>query len=159
MTDEELDRMRAYVQAAEDDAGWGRAYAQDVPELLDELERLTGALDQVANDGSLEPIERRQIATHALAGVVYAEPVPHDKLWHRLRFAEMVLDRLDAGIDGVPWREAARLSESLDGEPVTDTEPLEKRLSEALHVEVPDAVEKILVKVAPPADLGVKSTD
>lgn len=114
--------MRAYAQAAREHPTWSVAYAQDVPKLLAELERLKAALDQVANDGGLEPIERRQIARHTLAGVVYAEPVPHDRLWHRLRFAEMVLDRLNAEIDGVPWREAARLSESLDGEPGTEPE-------------------------------------
>ena len=46
----------------------------------------------------------------------------------RLAFAEMVLDRLNAEVDGIPWREAARLSESLGGEPVT--EPVAPKMPE-----------------------------
>lgn len=100
MTDEELERMRAYAEAAAKDLYYPSsvAYAQDVPKLLAEIEYLRTR-----------------------------------RLWHRLRFAEMVLDRIGGEIDGVPWREAARLNEALDGEPVTDAVPVEKRLGECQH--------------------------
>lgn len=43
----------------------------------------------------------------------------------RLRFAEMVLDRNVVRVDGLPWREAARLREAADGidKPETEAAP------------------------------------
>lgn len=172
MTDDELERMRAYAAAAREHPTWSVAYAQDVQKLLAELEQArddaTAAAsyaDEQWQRGQLESgllaLEedrnhwRRKAETfRELLGKVAAGPrcghgyrpptaesyvdvqINDDTLaaiveasrglklrsgpWHRLRFCEMVLDRLGAEVDGIPWRQAARLSEALDGEPVTE---------------------------------------
>lgn len=98
MTDDELDRMRAYAEAARGPwPSYQEAYAQDVPRLLATIDVLRANVKWWASNDN------------------YA-----NQIRHRLRFAEMVLDRIGAEVDGVPWREAARLSESLEGEPVTE---------------------------------------
>ena len=191
MTGDELKRMRAYAEAAREHPTWSVAYARDVPKLLAEVERLRlalGARNTEAEKAFSDEFDR--LGAHDL--LVTEERNLMEARWyraeHRLRFAEMVLDRVGAEVDGVPWREAARLSESLDGEPVTDAEPLAKRIAKQEHmaghlietcrwyaedfagpenewrhfvgVEVPDQVMRIVTEpVAPASDPGVKSGD
>ena len=109
MTDDELERIRVFAEAAAKPwPSYQEAYAQDVPKLLAEVEYLRTR-----------------------------------RLWHRLRFAEMVLDRVGAEVDGIPWREAARLSESLEGEPVTEPVALTKNPDGLLGVLRTEAVRVI----------------
>ena len=128
MNEEELNRMRNYATAAREHPTWSVAYAQDVPKLLDELGRQRERADGLSKGQSLMQDDLADLL-RALEMGDHARPQsPHEVMqsaiaeasvlrlyWHRLRFAEMVLDRNAVTFDGLPWREAARLREAADG--------------------------------------------
>ena len=134
MDEEELERMRAYAAAAAEEPHqkvmtYASEYARDVPKLLDELVRRDELLRTIARAlrgeaggmeyANLDELPKDIIGTNRIWGESNA------KLQHRLCFCEMLLDKLDATVGDLPWREAARLREAADGidEPETMSEP------------------------------------
>lgn len=101
----ELERMRNYARAAREHPTWSVAYAQDVPKLAAE-------------------VEQWREATKVWQSVSDKNFAAWNKVQHRLRFCEMVLDRNAVTFDGLPWREAARLREAADGIDEPETEPV-----------------------------------